>query len=206
MSFTSVILFFVAALSFASSPPISETAKKTTKSDPSVIVDDIDRMKQEVLNKKTQMMLFKQLLRSEGIESNFPIVNIKHINEMGARYKIYSLTYSIDKDRVYTFHAEDNFTKQELGRETSVFKGPLAPGVHELLVEVIYQGNDTGVFSYINDYKIPSQIKKMVKIDKGQNLDIQIIGYEKGWALTDFKDRPDLKIKLYGSKQSKELK
>ncbi|MBK9294555.1 MAG: hypothetical protein IPM57_08940 [Oligoflexia bacterium] len=185
---------------------MSESAKKQTKSDPSVISDDIERMKQEVLNKKTQMMLFKQLLKSEGIESNFPIVNIKHVNQMGVRYKIYSLTYTIDKDRVYTFHAEDNFTKQELSPETQVFRGPLSPGLHELLVEVIYQGNDTGVFSYINDYKIPSQMKKLIKVDKGQNLDIQIVGYEKGWALTDFKDRPDLKIKMYGSKQSKDLK
>lgn len=188
-------------------PPLpTENARKESKSDPTVIVDDVDRMKQDVVNKKTQMMLFRELLRNEGIESNFPIVSITHSNQMGSRYKINSMSYTIDKDRVYTFHADDNLTHQDLGRDTKIFKGPLVPGLHELQIEVIYQGNDSGVFSYINDYKIPSLLKKTFKVDKGQSMEVRVIGYEKGWALTDFKDRPDLKVKFYSSKAVKDLK
>ncbi len=201
-----LVVLFLNFSAWGASPPVSESARKETKSDPSVVTDDIDRMKQEVINKKSQVLLFKQLLRSEGIESNFPIVNIQHVNQMGTRYKIYSLTYTIDKDRVYTFRSEDNLIHQDLGRETSVFKGPLVPGLHDLMVEVVYQGNDTGVFSYINDYKIPSQLKKVFKVEKGRGMEVQVIGYEKGWALTDFKDRPDLKVKFYSSRGAKELK
>lgn len=201
-----VTFFFVLSLAQANPPPATENARKESKSDPTVITDDVDKMKQDVLNKKTQMLLFRELLRNEGIESNFPTVILTHVNQMGARFKINSLNYTLDKDRVYTFHADDNLTHQDIGKETKVFKGPLVPGIHTLLVEIVYQGNDTGVFSYINDYKIPVQVKKTFKVTKGQSMEIQVIGYEKGWALTDFKDRPDLKVKFYSSSGAKELK
>lgn len=204
----SLFFFFVflGNVALGAPPPSTDHARLESRSDPPVVKDDVDRMKQEVINKKTQMMLFRQLLKAEAIESNFPIVTIVHVNEMSSRYKIHSLIYSIDKDRVYTYHAEDTVGKQALGREISVFKGPLVPGSHEITIDVVYQGNDTGVFSYINDYKIPTQTKKSFKVDKGQNLDVQVVGYEKGWALTDFKDRPDLKVKFYSSHQAKDLK
>src|SRR5262249_26635002 len=142
------VIFFFSVLAQAVSPVVSEKARKESKSDPVVVVDDIDRMKQDILNKKTQMLLFRELLRNEGIESNFPVVTFTHINQMGSRYKISSLVYTIDKDRVYTFHADDNLTHQDIGNETKVYKAPLVPGLHQLLVEITYQGNDTGVFSY----------------------------------------------------------
>ena len=168
-------------------PPMSDAGKKESHSDPEVIKDDVDRMKEDVINKKSQMLLFKQLMKNEGIESTYPVVTIDHVNEMSSRYKIYSLAYSIDNERVYTYYLEDATGKEPLGRETEVFKGPLVAGTHELGVEIVYKGNDSGIFSYINEYKIPITSKKTFKVDKGMNLDIQIVGYEKGWALTDFK-------------------
>jgi hypothetical protein len=196
----------IANTAFAVPPPLSEAARKTSKSDSEVVVEDVNDMKEKVIDKKTQMKLFRQLLKSEAIESSFPIVNITHVNEMSSRYKIFSMSYSIDDERIYTYYLDDNIGKQNLGRETSVFKGPLTPGNHELTIDIIYRGNDTGVFSYINDYKTPVQSKKSFKVDKGQKLDIQVVGYEKGWALTEFKDRPDVKVKFYSTKQAKDLK
>lgn len=200
------ILTGAGTLVSAAPPSPSESARKESRGDPEAVKDNIDRMKDEVVNKKTQMLLFRQLLKSEAFESSFPIVNIVHINEMSSRYKIYSLTYSIDNERVYTYYMEEPGSSKALGRETSVFKGPLVPGSHEITVDVVYRGNDTGVFSYINDYKIPSQIKSAFKVDKGQTMTVQVVGYEKGWALTDFKDRPDLKVKFYSSNQAKDLR
>jgi hypothetical protein len=187
-------------------PALSETARKETKSDPEVVKENVDRMKEDVLNKKTQMLLFRQLLKSEAFESSFPVVTVVHLNEMSSRYKIFSLTYTIDEDRVYTYYMDEPGANKALGREISVFKGPLVPGSHELVVDVVYRGNDSGVFSYINEYKIPAQIKTTFKVDKGQNATVQVVGYEKGWALTDFKDRPDLRVKFYSSNQAKELR
>ena len=116
------------------------------------------------------------------------------------------MVYSVDGERVYSYYLEDNLGKPPLGTETQVFKGPIIAGTHELGIELVYKGNDSGVFSYINDYKIPTQGKKAFKVEKSQNLDVQVVGYEKGWALTDFKDRPDLKIKFNGGLTAKGLK
>jgi hypothetical protein len=202
-----VFIIIVSSLNvFGAPPPLSDAGKKEARSDQPVVKDDIDRMKEDVVNKKAQMLLFKQLIKNEGIESTYPIVSISHVNEMSSRYKIYSMVYSIDGERVYSYYLEDNAAKQPLNRETQVFKGPIIAGTHELTVDIVYKGNDSGIFSYINEYKIPTQLKRSFKVDKGQNLDVQIVGYEKGWALTDFKDRPDLKIKINSPTASKALK
>lgn len=158
--------------------------------------ESINLLKDEVLNKKTQSLLLRQLIKSEGIESTFPKVTINHFNEMGSRYQIVSLIYSLDDQRIYTYYQEDASTGQSLGKSLDIFKGPMIPGKHNLTVEVVYRGNDTGVFSYINDYKVPAKGSVAFQVEKGQNLEIQVKGFEKGWALTDFKDRPDLAFKL----------
>ncbi|MCC6278093.1 MAG: hypothetical protein IT289_09280 [Oligoflexia bacterium] len=183
----------------------SQAVKAPTPIPNEVVRDDIDTLKERVLDKKTHNLLFRQLMKTEAVESSYPVVTIKHINEMSSRYKIFTLVYLIDNERVFVYSLEDNLGKKVLGRETNVFKGPLVPGTHELSVEVVYQGNDAGVFSYINEYKIPTSGKKTFKVDKGQAADIQVVGFEKGWALTDFKDRPDLKFKIYSAKSSKDL-
>jgi hypothetical protein len=202
----SILIMTAAVGAFAAGPPLSESARKESKGDPEVVKENVERMKEDVLNKKTQMLLFRQLLKTEAFESSFPVINVVHVNEMSSRYKIFSLTYTIDEDRVYTYYMDEPGANKALGREINVFKGPLVPGTHELTVDVVYRGNDSGVFSYINEYKIPAQIKSSFKVDKGQNVTVQVVGYEKGWALTDFKDRPDLRVKFYSSNQAKELR
>lgn len=202
-----LMFLIVQQLVFAAPPPASTEAQKTANSDPQFIKDEVDKMKEEVLNKKTQNLLFKQLVRSENIESSFPTVNISHINEMGVRYKVVSLAYSLDGERIFNYQTEERGGKETtLNKDTSVFKGPMVPGAHELVVDVVYKGNDTGVFSYINDYKIPIQAKKAFKVDKGQVVKIQVIGFEKGWVLTDFKDRPDFRFKIIGANTPKPVK
>ena len=209
---TGIIIFIITQSLFAAPPPLSRTAREVGRSESEVVTDDVDRLKDEVVNKKNQMLLFRQLLKTEAIESTFPRVFIDHVNEMGGRYKIYSLVYYIDKEKVFGYYLEENSTnRQNFDKETTIFKGPVAPGQHEINVEVIYQGNDTGIFNYINDYKIPVQAKKTFKVEKGQNIEIRVVAFEKGWALTDFKDRPDLSIKLSnanltGSQKAKDIK
>src|SRR5579871_4038852 len=122
----------------AASPPVSEAVRKDSQADPEVIKNKIDDLKQAVVNKKTQMLLFKQFLKSEGVESGLPLVTITHSNEMGTRYQIFSLTYSIDKEKVYTFYLEDSLGRQKLPDEISIFKGPLIPGTHDLSIEIVY--------------------------------------------------------------------
>ena len=199
------------SLAQAAPPPTSEAGNKTSRSDAEVAKDDINRLKDEVLNKKTQMLLFRQLLKTEAVESSFPRVMVNHVNEMGNRYKIYSMNYYMDKERIFSFFADENAGRQIFGKDTNVFKGPVAPGQHELLVEIVYQGNDTGIFDYISDYKVPVQAKQNFKVDKGQNIEIKVVAYEKGWALTEFKDSPDISIKLSngnlsGPKSAKDIK
>lgn len=192
------VLLFASSQSLAQSES-SEEAKKAAQGDGDFISNEVDRLKEDVINRKTQMLLFKNLLKSEGAESTYPVVTVNYINEMSSRYRVDSVIVSVDNERVYSYHIEDNLGKQGLGSENQVYKSPLVPGVHELSVEVIYKGSDSGIFSYINDYKISTVGKQTFDLKKGQSIKIDVVGFEKGWVLTDFKDRPDIRIKVSGA-------
>jgi hypothetical protein len=206
-TFLTVLIFsYFNSCAFAAPPPLSENARNQMTGQPEVVKENIEDMKMRVLEKKTQSLVFKKLLKSESFESNLPIVTINHSNEMSSRYVLSSMVYTLDNEQIFRYSSEDRKNKSGVEKDLKIFKGPLAPGNHDLSVEIVYRGNDAGVFSYINDYKISSQTKKTFKIDKGQNLDVQIVSYEKGWILTKFKDRPDLKINFRSAESAKELR
>lgn len=177
-----------------------DNAQKISVSDSGYIADEVDRMKDEVLNRKAQMQLLKYLIRNEGVNASYPLVEIYLTNEMSTRYQLFSLNYTIDGDSVYNFSLEDYMGSNNSDVKPQNFKTNIAPGTHMLKVQAVYKGNDSGVFSYINDYKVKIESATKFQVDKaGGGRSIQIVAFEKGWMMTDFKDRPDLKINVSGS-------
>jgi hypothetical protein len=160
--------------------------------------DKINDLKESVLDQKTQMLLFKHLIRKEGINASFPVVQIAFVSEMSSRYEIYSMVYEVDGERVYSYTVDD-IAAATGANKISEYNGSLAPGNHTLKVQVVFRGNETGIFSYLNDYKITTQGQVSFELEKNTSTKIEIVAYEKGWILTDFKDRPDLKIKISSS-------
>ena len=47
----------------------SVASNKDAGADPEIVKEDIEKMKEEVINKKSQMLLFKQLVKVEGVDS-----------------------------------------------------------------------------------------------------------------------------------------
>ena len=55
--------------------------------------------------------------------------------------------------------------------------------------------NGYGVFSYLKGYKFTAKSSKTFTASEGKQLQMKVVGYEKGNALTtDPKDRPDIKF------------
>lgn len=154
-------------------------------------LDRMDSAKDAVLERKLQLSLVKQLIRTEDLETQYPKVEFQFVNEMSSRYLLQSLEFFVDSAKVYSFFSDQ---KQGQTAKQQNHELHLPPGKHQVRVVAIYQGNDTGVFSYLSDYKVRAESELEMQVEKGIGRKVKIRGFEKGGLLTDFKERPGLEI------------
>lgn len=203
--FTILIVFnsWAQSTNVTSLPATQEAAaERASQGDKEFVKSEIDALKENVMDEKLQMRLLRHLTKKDGISSGSTKLIIDYLSEMSSRYQIYSLVYKLDGETVYNFFYGDAVGKAEAERRPKSYSQPLAPGSHVLEVQLVHTGNDTGVFAYLQDYKILTEKKITFEVAKESSTKIEVISFEKGWILTDFKERPDLQIKINGSSKS----
>lgn len=180
-------------------PPADSISEKVIQSDSDYKASEIDRLKDAVVDEKLQMRLLRHLTKKEGLTSGSTKISLHFITEMSSRYKLYSVNYKIDGQNVYSYFYGDVASTESDERMPKEITQPVTPGTHSIEVQIVHTGNDTGVFAYLNDYKILTEKKFSFEVAKETQAKIELIAYEKGWLLTDFKERPDLHVKINGS-------
>ena len=116
---------------------------------------------------------------------------ITHKNEMGSMYTPVRYVYALDGAEIYA--ATDETGKLAEKKEIQVFDGAIVPGNHTLSVQMIYQGNGYGLFSYLKGYRFTAKSSHTFTAGEGKQLQLKVVGYEKGNPVTtDPKDRPSV--------------
>lgn len=162
---------------------------------------EVNRLKELALDNKTQMIMLQQLLLNEGTETAYPKLNIRFTNDFGRRYKIFSVQYFIDSVQVYSYIPD----KPNSDISIKEFKSTLSPGKHNIKAVVSFAGNDSGVFSYLSDYKINIEKNQDFNLERGQDALIEIRTEEIGNMLTDFRERANIEIKVSGIEKNSKL-
>lgn len=204
MRIISVFCFF-GSLLFVFSYAIakSKLATKVSHGDQEYVNSEINRLKDAIINQKTQLKLFRQLMLNEGIQTAYPKISFNFKNKLSERYRVFSVSYFIDGVRSYSF-INDNITDPtKKSQLPDKFWRSLAPGRHSVKVSIGYMGNDTGIFSYLADYKVNMEAVKEFTFERGQNLHIDVIAYERGGIFTDFKERAQVELKIARSTKRK---
>ena len=62
----------------------------------------------------------------------------------------------------------------------AIFRGVLAPGVHTLTVEVVYEGHGGVVFSYLNGYRITARSGFIFRALGGQLTRLDVAAFDRG--------------------------
>lgn len=153
--------------------------------------DRMGELKDRVLDRKLQLNLVRQLIKTEDLDTQYPKLQFIFKNEMSNRYLLQSLEFFVNESKVYSFFSDP---KEKDKKKLQRHDVNLPPGKHEIRVVAIYNGNDTGVFSYLSDYKVRAEGKEEILVKKGQDQVLNIKGFEKGGVLTDFKERPAIEI------------
>lgn len=189
------VLLFAICFSFNNGLAQSNTTEAKVKDFETTGIDDeVTALKDDVINAKAQMIILKELVKKEGLDGKRRRLSIGFKNEMGSRYAIDSIVYKINGEPVYSYLLKDVQDLPPDQRFPKEFETKLVTGPHLLEVQIIYKGNDTGIFSYLRDYSVTKDAKINLVIDSSDSTKIQVTAFEQGWIFTDFKERPQLKV------------
>jgi hypothetical protein len=102
---------------------------------------------------------------------------VVHESKMGKAFKLIELRYTLDQEKLYYKTTQDE--KLELIQREEVFRGVIEPGRHNLHVNIVYQGQGHGVFSYLKGYKFSVKSKHKFWVNPGQTISITVTGIER---------------------------
>lgn len=167
------------------------SAPGTTQGGYTVRLHDLERrvneLKEQIFRSKARLNLLKETVL-HGVIAGARAV-ITHRNEMGGIYMPVRYVYALDGQEIYS--KSDDTGKLGDQKEIEVFNGSITPGNHTLSVQMVYQGNGYGVFSYLKGYKFTAKSSRTFTAPEGKQLQLKVVGYEKGNPVTtDPKDRP----------------
>jgi hypothetical protein len=161
----------------------------------------VNELKEQIFRSKARLNLLKETVLHGVIAGARAIIT--HRNEMGSMYTPIRYVYALDGQEI--FSKTDETGKMGDTKEIEVFNGSITPGNHTLSVQMVYQGNGYGVFSYLKGYKFTAKSSRTFTAPEGKQLQLKVVGFEKGNPVTtDPKDRPavDFREQLVADKDT----
>ncbi len=149
---------------------------------------DVDDLKERIFRSKARLSVLKETVL-HGVLAGSRVI-IVHRNLMGSQFRLTKLAVILDGAQIYARTDESGALDQE--DELTVLDGNIVPGPHTLTVELTYQGQGFGVFSYLNGYTFESRSSHNFTAPENGALRLISVGYEKGNLSTEMKDRPSV--------------
>ena len=194
-----------AAAPSAAPAPTAAPAAASTQGSYTVRLHDLERrvneLKEQIFRSKARLNLLKETVLHGVIAGSRAVIT--HRNEMGSMYTPIRYVYALDGQEI--FSKTDESGKLGDQKEIEVFNGSITPGNHTLSVQMVYQGNGYGVFSYLKGYKFTAKSSRTFTAPEGKQLQMKVVGFEKGNPVTtDPKDRPavDFREQLVADKDT----
>lgn len=147
---------------------------------------EVDDLKDKIFRSKARLTLLKEtVLRGVLAGSR---VTIAHQNLMSSGFRLTRVVFIMDGAQIFARTDETGSLDGE--DEFVVYDGNLPPGPHSVTVELTYQGNGYGVFSYLNGYTFESRSSHSFTAPENAAVKLVSQGFERGNMTTEMKDRP----------------
>jgi hypothetical protein len=150
----------------------------------------INELKEEIFRSKARLSLLAESILQNVIGGARAI--IQHENQMGPLYRLVRAVYSLDGAPILT-RTDDNGSLADQ-REFPVYNGQIGAGEHSLTVNLEYQGNGYGIFSYVKGYQFRVRSTHSFSVPEGKAIQIRVIGYEQGGPLTPHNERTAIRF------------
>jgi hypothetical protein len=101
-----------------------------------------------------------------------------HKNEVGGSFRLTSVQYALDTQPVFKkVDVEGDLNDLP---EKEIFNANIVPGNHNISVQMVYQGEGYGFFSYMKGYKLKVVSSYTFTAEEGKVTTVKIVGFEKG--------------------------
>lgn len=180
-------------------PPGPEPGTQAYKHKLRALEERVVNLKEKIFRTKTRLLLLKERILNDVIAEARLVVH--HLDDMGGSFKPVQVYYRLDGEDLKLL---DNATGA-LNTEdpVEIFAGNVAPGNHNLQVEMVYRGDST-VFTYMNDYVFKLRANYTFYATKGKITTVTSKGYLKGDMTYDLTDRPSITFKVGQRSYTKE--
>ena len=156
---------------------------------------EVNALKDKIFRSKARLAVLRDTVMS-GVAAGSRVV-IAHRNLMGVGFRLVRLVFTLDGAQIFARSDDSGALDQE--DELLLFDGTLPPGPHEVRIELTYQGQGYGVFSYLRGYTFKSpQNHSFVVSEGGSQFKLVSKGYERGNISTEMKDRPAVEFQVVG--------
>jgi hypothetical protein len=152
--------------------------------------DRMNELKEDIFRTKSRLFLLRQTILQTEVGGSRAVIS--HISQLSSSYRVMRVIYSLDGNAVY---AETRETA-DLGRTFQVFDGPVLAGSHNLAVEAVLQGNEFGVFSYMEGYEIVVRSSHQFDVAEGQTVELDVRLRETGGPNRPLEERPTIEFRL----------
>ena len=153
---------------------------------------NVNELKEQVFRTRARLNLLKETVLGGVIGASRCV--IKHKNEMGATFRLIKVVYALDGVQIMN-KVDDSGRLAEM-QEFDVYNGAIQPGNHTLSVQLVYQGNGFGVFSYLKGYKFKASSSHTFLAADNKATVVEVHGYEKPGITTNMEDKPAVEFKV----------
>ena len=147
---------------------------------------EVAALKDKIFRSKARLAVLRDTVMA-GVMAGGRVM-IAHRNLMGAGFRLVRVAVVLDGSQIYARSDDTGALDQE--DELPVFDGNLPPGPHEIAVELSYQGQGYGAFSYLKGYTFKSAASHSFAVGESGQFKLVSKGYERGNLTTEMKDRP----------------
>lgn len=171
----------------AAAPAEAVTSDEKTDLQVRTLEEKVSDLKEKIFRTKARLLNLQEVVIGGDISTGSKAVLV-HRNEMGSSFFLESVAYALDGAPIYTkADVDGDLEKRE---EFEVFNGRVAPGNHQVSVQLVYRGHGYGLFSYLEGYKFRVQSSYAFTAEPGKVNTIKVVGFEKGGITAELKDRP----------------
>ena len=163
-----------------------------TQGDPRArsLEERVSDLKDKVFRTKGRLLNLQEVVIGADSATGARAV-VVHRNEMGSSFYLESATYALDGAPIYSkTDVDGDLDRRE---EFEVFNGRLAPGRHQLSVQLVFRGSGFGLFSYMRDYKFKQSSAHSIDAEPGKVITVKVVALEKGGLTSELKDRLDIR-------------
>lgn len=150
----------------------------------------INEVKEQIFQSKARLSMLAETVL-QGVVSGSKAV-IVHKNEMGSSYQLVRIVYSLDGAPIFNRSLEDGDLSL---KEFQIYNGSIVPGEHTISVNLEYQGNGQGIFSYMKGYSFKVKSNFSFTAPENKTINLKVLGFERGGPTIPLDQRPAVRFK-----------